>query len=107
MHSVLLLHDLMPELLVEQRALSRAGSALASLSLDRRQPRREDRRTARRTRRPVPPLPLPHDHELPPDLPKEPQPGKGDRRDQEADGAAAVDFTASVPGGYALWSNTG
>src|ERR1700730_13426144 len=107
MHSVLLLHDLVPELLVEQRALSRAGSALASLSLDRRQPRRDDRRAPRRARRPVPPLPLPHDHELHPDLSEEPQPGQGDRRDQEPDGAAAVDFTASVPGGYALWSNAG
>ena len=43
-----------PELLVERRALSRAGGAVAGLSLDRRQPRRDDRRAARRARGPVP-----------------------------------------------------
>src|ERR1700674_3947790 len=90
MHSVFLLHDLLPELLVEQRALFGAGGAVASLSMGRRQPRREDWRAPRRARRPVPPLPLPHDHELHPDLSEEPQPGQGDRRDQEADGAAPV-----------------
>ena len=43
-HPVLLLHDRVPVLLVERRALSGAGGAAAGLSLDRRQPRRGDRR---------------------------------------------------------------
>ena len=85
MHPVLLLHDLLPELLVERRPLPRPGRPAAGLSLDRRQPRREDRRAARRAGRPVPALSLPHDHELHPDLPEGPEPGQGDRRDQEAD----------------------
>ena len=89
-HPVLLLLDRLPELLVEQRALSRAGGAVAGLSLDRRQPRRDDRRAARRARRPVPALPLPHDHELHPNLPEKPEPGQGHRRDQKAAGIAAV-----------------
>src|SRR6266851_294728 len=91
MHPLLLLHDRVPELLVEQRALSRAGGAVAGLSLDRRQPRRGDGRTARRARRSVPALPLPHDHELHQDLPEEPEPGQSHRRDQKAAGGAALD----------------
>src|SRR5262249_40698245 len=39
---------------------------------------------------PLPPLSLPHHHELHPDLPEEPQSGQGHRRDQEADGGAAL-----------------
>jgi hypothetical protein len=38
-HPVRVLLDLVPELLVEQRALSRPGGAAAGLSLDQRQPR--------------------------------------------------------------------
>src|SRR2546429_569406 len=90
MHPVLLLHDLLPVLLVEWRPLPRPGGAVASLSLDRRQPRREDRQPARCARRPVPALPLPHDPELHQDLPKKPQPGQSHRRDQEAPGAAPL-----------------
>ena len=44
------------------------------------------RRAARQARGPVPPLSLPHDHELHQDLPEGPQPGEGDRRDQGDDG---------------------
>ena len=51
-------------------------------------PRRGHRRAARRPRGPVQALPLPHHHELRPDLPEAPEPGEGDRRDQEADGRA-------------------
>src|SRR6185437_15822358 len=47
MHPVRLLLDLVPELLVERRPLSWTGRALASQSLDQRQPRRGDRRAAR------------------------------------------------------------
>ena len=88
-HPVRLLLDLLPELLVERRPLPRAGGAAARLPLDHRQPRRGDRRAAGRPRGPVQALPLPHDHELRPDLPEGPEPGQGDRRDQEADGRAA------------------
>ena len=88
-HPVRLLLDLVPELLVEQRPLSRPGGAAAGLSLDQRQPRRGEGRAARRSRRPVPAVPLPHHHELRQGLPQGPQSGQGDRRHQEADGRAA------------------
>ena len=58
----------------------------AGLPLARRQPRRGDGRAARRAGGPVPALPLPHHHELHPHLPEAPEPGQGDRRDQEDDG---------------------
>src|SRR5262245_7776749 len=90
MHPVLLLHDELPQLLVEWRPLSGTGDAAAGLSLDRRQPRREDRRAPRRARRSVPALSLPHHHELHEDLPQGPQPGQGHRRDQEAHDRAAL-----------------
>ena len=48
-HPVRLLLDLMPELLVEHRALSRPRRAAAGLALARRQPRRGHRRAARRS----------------------------------------------------------
>ena len=51
--------------------------------------RRGDRRAARQSRRSVPPLPLPHHHELRQGLPEAPQPGQGHRRDQADDGRAA------------------
>src|SRR4030095_9006924 len=90
MHPLLLLHHQLPQLLVERRALSRAGDPAAGLSLDRRQPRRGHRRAARRPRGPVPPLSLPHHHELHAHLSEGPQPRQGDRRNQEADGSAAL-----------------
>ena len=74
----------LPELLVEQRQVPRPGDPAPGLSLARRQPRRGDRRAARPARGPVPPLSLPHDHELRQRLPQGAQPGQGDRRDQEA-----------------------
>ncbi len=80
MHPVLLLHHVLPELLVERRPLSRARGAAGRLSLDRRQPRRGHRRAAGRAAGPVQALPLPHDHELHPDLPEGSQSGAGDRR---------------------------
>ncbi len=54
------------------------------------QPRRGDRRAAGQSRRPVPALSLPHHHELLQGVPEGPEPGQGDRRDQEDDGGAAV-----------------
>src|SRR5437868_14386817 len=90
MHPVRLLLDLMPELLVERRPLSGAGRAAAGLSLADRQPRRSDRRASRQSRGSVPPLSLPHDHELRQGLSEASEPGQGDRRDQEDDGRAAA-----------------
>ena len=92
-HPVRLLLDLLPELLVEQRQVPGPGHPAPGLSLARRQPRRICRRAARRARGPVPPLPLPHDHELRQRLPQGPQPRQGDRRDQE-DAAGAGGLTA-------------
>ena len=87
-HPLRLLLHLLPELLVEPRALPRPGGAAARLPLDHRLARRGHRRAAGRPRRLVQALPLPHHHELHPDLPEAPEPGEGDRRDQEADGRA-------------------
>ena len=50
-HPVLLLLDLVPELLVERRPLSRPGDPAAGLSLAGRQPRRGQGRAARQPRR--------------------------------------------------------
>src|SRR5476651_1701297 len=86
MRAVRLLLDLVPELLVEQRALSWSRGAAASATLDRRQPRRGDRRAAGQSRGSVPALPLPHHHELRQFLPQAPQSRQGHRGDQEHDG---------------------
>ena len=92
MHSLLLLHHGLPELLVELRPLPRPCRSAAGLSLDRRQPRRGNRRASRPARGSVPPLPLPHDHELHGRLPQGAQSRQGDRRGKEADrGARPLD----------------
>ena len=96
-HPVRLLLDLVPELLVERGALSRAGGAAAGVPLDLRLARRGDRRAARRPRRPVPALPLPHHHELRQGLPEASQPGQGHRRDQAPDGRAAGVIVSPSP----------
>ena len=62
--------------------------AASGLSLADRFTRRGDGRKARSSRRSLPPLPLPHHHELCADLPQGPQSGEGHRRDQEDDGRA-------------------
>ncbi len=77
-----------PELLVEFRSLPRPGRVAAIRPLAAGQPRRGNRRTARQSRRSVPPLPLPHHHELRQYLPQGPQSGRGDWRDQTNDGEA-------------------
>ena len=87
-HPVRELLDRLPELLVEPRQVRRPGRAAAGLSLHRRQPRPGHRRAPRQPRGPVPPVPLPHDHELRRRLPEGPEPDAGDRQDQGADGAA-------------------
>src|SRR5580700_6481627 len=88
MRAVRLLLHLVPELLVEQRALPGAGRASAGAALDRRQPRRGDRRAAGQSGGSVPALPLPHHHELRQFLPQAPQSRQGHRGDQEHDGRA-------------------
>ena len=95
-HPVRLLLDLVPELLVEQRQVPGPGDPAPGLSLAGRQPRRNDRRAARRAGGSVPPLSLPHDHELRERLPQGPEPGQGDRRDQE-DGSRARSSDAVHP----------
>ena len=77
-HSLRLLLDLLPELLVERRPLPGSGGPASGLSLARRLARRGAGRAARQSRGPVPALPLPHDHELRQDLPQGPEPGQGD-----------------------------
>src|SRR6185369_2885937 len=84
-HPLLLLLDQLPELLVERRPLPRPRDPAPGISLARRQPRRGNRRAARPAGGSVPPLSLPHDHELRERVPQGPQPGEGDRGDQEAD----------------------
>src|SRR5215217_2586382 len=86
MYPLRLLLDLVPELLVEWRKVSRPGRAAAGLSLAHRQPRRDHAGTPRRPGRPVQALSLPHHHELRKGLPQGPEPGQGDRRNQEDDG---------------------
>src|SRR5262249_591158 len=94
-----LLLDLVPELLVEPGALPRPRRAAAGESLDQGLARRGEGRAARRPRGSVPALSLPSDHELRQGLPKGPQPGQGDRRNQaDADRAAGVTLRALGPG---------
>src|SRR3954469_18321598 len=78
----------MPQLLVEFRTLSGTGGAAAILSLADRQPRRGNRRAAGQSGRSLPPVSLPHHHELRQYLSQGPEPGPGDRRDQADDGQA-------------------
>src|SRR5208337_3076870 len=90
MHSVLLLLDLLPELLVEPGQVSRPGDPAAVLPLACRQPRSAHWRAPGPARRSVPPLSLSHDHELHQDLSEGPQPGARDRSHQGNDGRARV-----------------
>src|SRR3954451_25436945 len=85
MHPLFLLLDQLPKLLVERRPLPRSRDPAPGLPVAGRQPRRSDWRAARRARGSIPAVPLPHDYELRQRLPQGPQPGQGDRRDQEAD----------------------
>src|SRR6185437_9168107 len=69
--------DGLSELLVEFRPLPRPRCVAAIRALAQGQPRRSHGRTPRQPRRPVPPLSLPHHHELHQHLPQRPQPGRG------------------------------
>ena len=80
------------------------GDPARRLSLAGRQPRRSGRRAARPARGPVPPLPLPHHHELRQRLPQGAEPGQGDRRDQEADrGAGGLGAIGARPWASRAW----
>src|SRR5580704_12932269 len=89
MYPLRLLLDILPELLVERRSLSRPRRVVASLPLAHRFARRSGQRTARQCRGSVSPLSLSHDHELRQGLPQGPEPGESDRRNQEHDDRAA------------------
>src|SRR5258708_29539087 len=89
MYPLRLLLDVMPELLVEQRALSGAGRVAAGHALGQGFARRGHWRAARQSRGPVPALSLPHHHELRQGLPEEPQSFRGNCRTQAEDGRAA------------------
>src|SRR5260221_2138908 len=69
-HTVRLLLDELPQLLVEQRALLGAGRAVGRLPLDRGQPRRGHRGAPRSARGSLPPVSLPYHHELHRGVPK-------------------------------------
>jgi hypothetical protein len=86
-HPVCELLDELPELLVESRQVRGPRWPAAGLPLHRRQPRRSHRRAPGQPRRSVPPVPLPHDHELRGRVPQEPESDEGDRQDQGTDGA--------------------
>jgi 2Fe-2S iron-sulfur cluster binding domain/Flavinator of succinate dehydrogenase len=75
-----------PELLVEPRQIRRPGRPAAGLPFHCRQPRPGHRSASGQPRRPLPPVPLPHDHELRRCLPEGPEPDQGDRQDQGNDG---------------------
>ena len=81
-HPVRLLLDVLPVVLVEPGQVRRPGRPAASLPLHRRLARRSDRRAPGQPGRPVPPVPLPLDHELRRRLPEGPEPEQGDRQDQ-------------------------
>src|ERR1700688_3732652 len=88
MHSLRLLLDVVPELLVEQRALPGARRAAAGDTMGQGFARRSHRRAARQSRGSVPALSLPHHHELRQGLPEEPQSFRGHCRTQAEDGRA-------------------
>src|SRR6266849_5465776 len=100
MHSVRVLLDLVPELLVEQRAFSRARRAVAGDTMGQGFARRGHRRAARQSRRPVPALSLPHHHELRQGLPEESQSLRGHCRTQAEVGRTAdlISSSRRTPG---------
>jgi hypothetical protein len=80
----------LPVVLVEPRQVRRPGRPAAGLPVHRRQPRPGHQRAPRQPRGPLPPVPLPLDHELRRRLPEGAEPDQGDRQDQGTDGPPAV-----------------
>src|SRR5271166_3137441 len=89
-HSLLLLLDRVPELLVESGPLSRPFDPAAVVPVACRQPRSAHRRAPRSARRPVPALSLPHHHELHRDLPEGAEPGARNLPYEANDGRARM-----------------
>ncbi len=79
MHTVRVLLDQLPELLVEQRSVPRSGGAPGVIPMDRGQPGRGDGRSARPARGPLPPVSLPHHHELHRSVSEGSESGQGDQ----------------------------
>src|ERR1700754_2134002 len=96
----------MPQLLVEFRTLSGPGGVAAILSLAGRQPRRTDGRATGQSGRSLPPLSLPHHHELRQHLSQGSQPRGSDRRNQADDGQAeGLMFPKRLTEGYRTFLN--
>ena len=76
----------LPVVLVESGQVRRPGRPAAGLPLHRGQPRRSHRQPPGQPGRPVPPVPLPHHHELRRRLSEGPESDQGDRQDQGTDG---------------------
>src|SRR5918912_2120662 len=94
MHPVRLLFDLLPELLVEQRAFLRTSRAAAGSQMDQRQPGRGDRRAARYSGGPVSAVPLPYHPKLRKSVPERIESITGHCRDQtEAAGAEILSLS--------------
>ena len=72
----------LPLLLVESRQIRRPIRPLECLPLHCRHPRHHHQRTFGQPQRPLPPVPLPHHHELRRRLPQTPQPHPRHRQDQ-------------------------
>ena len=87
-HPVRVLLDQLPELLVEPGQVRRPGGPAPGLPLHRRQPRPGHERAAGQPERPVPAVPLPHDHELRRRLSEGPESDPGDQQDPRHAGAA-------------------
>ena len=81
-HPVRLLLDLVPVVLVEPGQVRRPGRPAAGLPLHRRLARRSHQRAPGQPGRPVPPVPLPLDHELHGRVPEGPESEQGDWQDQ-------------------------
>ena len=82
LHTLRLLLEQLPELLVEQRALPRTRGPARQLPLDHRHAGPGAGGAPRLPRRYLPPVPLPHDPELRRGLPERPQSGACHRRPQ-------------------------
>ena len=85
-HPVRVLFHFLPVVLVESGQVRRPGRPAAGLPLHRGQPRRSHRQPPGQPGRPVPPVPLPHHHELRRRLSEGPESDQGDRQDQGTDG---------------------
>src|SRR6202142_3589679 len=96
MHSLLLLFDVVPELLVESGSLSRPIDPAAVRSMVGRQSGSTYQAAPRPARGSVPSLSLPHHHELHQHLPERAQPGACDFRHQADDDRTRLIGASSI-----------